>query len=124
MAQVTLQYVKAERKVSAKTNKPYISSSIQVDDVWYNGFGDEAIFSWKAGETKEVELFEEEYNGKMNKKFKVPNKFDVLIAKVAELEGGIDSLQARIEKLENPGGTTTVESDPDKDDVHLEDYIF
>ena len=111
MTQVTLQYVKAERKVSAKTNKPYISASIQVDDVWYNGFGDEAIFSWKAGETKEVELFEEEYNGKMYKKFKVPNKFDILITKVADLE-------ARLEKLENPE-----ETDPDKDDVYPEDNL-
>lgn len=102
MTQVTLQYVKAERKVSAKTNKPYISASIQVNDVWYNGFGDEAIFNWKAGETKEVELFEEEYNGKMYKKFKVPNKFDILIAKVAELE-------ARLEKLEKPDENTTAE---------------
>ena len=112
MAQVTLQYVKAERKVSAKTNKPYISASIQVDDVWYNGFGDEAIFSWKAGETKEVELFEEEYNGKMYKKFKVPNKFDILITKVADLE-------ARLGKLENPEGTTTVEDYvmPDESDL-------
>jgi hypothetical protein len=103
MTQVVLQHVKVERKVSARTNKPYIAASISVDGTWHNGFGNEEMMSWKAGETKDVELFEEEYNGKMYKKFKVPNKFDILIAKVAELE-------ARLEKLENPGGTTTADS--------------
>ena len=111
MTQVVLQHVKVERKVSARTNKPYIAASIQVDGTWHNGFGNEEMMSWKAGETKDVELFEEEYNGKMYKKFKVPNKFDTLIAKVAELE-------ARLGKLENPE-----ETDPDKDDVYPEDDL-
>ena len=109
MTQVVLQHVKVERKVSARTNKPYIAASISVDGTWHNGFGNEEMMSWKAGDTKEVELFEEEYNGKMYKKFKVPNKFDILIAKVAELE-------ARLEKLENPGGTPAVDSYVPEDD--------
>ena len=102
MTQVVLQNVKAERKVSAKTNKPYIAVSIQVDGTWHNGFGNEEMMKWSAGETKELELFDEEYNGKMYKKFKVPNRFDELLARVAELE-------IKLAKLEKSGENTTVE---------------
>jgi hypothetical protein len=102
MTQVVLQHVKVERKVSARTNKPYIAASISVDGTWYNGFGNEEMMNWKAGDTKEVELFEEEYNGKMYKKFKVPNKLDLLIARVAELE-------ARVSKLEGTGQSITAQ---------------
>jgi len=102
MTQVVLQHVKVERKVSARTNKPYIAASITVDGTWYNEFGNEEMMNWKAGETKEVELFEEEYNGKMYKKFKVPNKLDLLIARVAELE-------ARVSKLEGTGQNITAQ---------------
>ena len=102
MTQVVLRNVKAERKVSAKTNKPYIAVSIQVDETWYNGFGNEEMMSWSAGDTKELELFDEEYNGKMYKKFKVPNRLDALIVRVEELE-------ARMDKLGKPDENTTVE---------------
>jgi hypothetical protein len=116
MTQVVLQNVKAERKVSARTNKPYIAVSIQVDEVWHNGFGNEEMMSWSAGDTKELELFDEEYNGKMYKKFKVPNRLDALIARVEELE-------ARMDKLGKPNENTAVETDPDKDDVYPEDDL-
>tara|TARA_Y100001938_G_scaffold130564_1_gene186664 strand:+ start:292 stop:633 length:342 start_codon:yes stop_codon:yes gene_type:complete len=102
MTQVVLQHVKVERKVSARTNKPYIAASISVDGTWYNGFGNEEMMNWKAGDTKEVELFEEEYNGKMYKKFKVPSRLDLLIARVAELE-------ARVSKLEGTGQNITAQ---------------
>jgi len=112
MTQVVLQNVKAERKVSAKTNKPYIAVSIQVDGTWHNGFGNEEMMSWSAGETKELELFDEEYNGKMYKKFKVPNRFDELLARVTELE-------VRLAKLEKPKENTTTKKYVRSDDIDL-----
>jgi len=111
MTQVVLQQVKVERKVSARTNKHYIAASMSVDGNWYNGFGNEEMMNWKAGETKEVELFEEEYNVKMYKNFNVSNKLDLLIARVAELE-------ARVSKLEGTGQNITAQ-----DFVVPEDYF-
>lgn len=74
MQKLTLSFVKNERKVSKKGNS-YVSTSLQFAEypgVYYNGFGDERTLNWNKGETVELELFEEEYNGKMQHKFKLP----------------------------------------------------
>lgn len=85
MQQVTLEQVSLEEKTS-KAGKPYTAAGIKVDGVWRNGFGSPEMRSWKAGDTVTVELFEEEFNGKMYKKFKAPNKTDLLEARVSALE--------------------------------------
>ena len=63
-------------------------------DEWINGFSNE-FPTYNVGDTIEVEIAEEEWNGKTQRKFKLPKKTDKLEAKIAELE-------ARVTKLENP----------------------
>ena len=50
-------------------------------DLWLNGFGNTTTESWKDGESVQLEVYQEEYNGKLGWKFKEPterNIFDEL----------------------------------------------
>tara|TARA_Y100000310_G_scaffold325503_1_gene389071 strand:+ start:1488 stop:1964 length:477 start_codon:yes stop_codon:yes gene_type:complete len=69
METVKLDFIKHEPKTS-KAGKPYTACSIKVGETWYNGFGNAITQTWQSGATIDVILFEEEYNGKMYKKFK------------------------------------------------------
>lgn len=77
----TLQTVKNEKKVSSQGND-YIRCSIKVAGKWYSGFGDENTLQWQPGQQVEVDLFQEEYNGKMYGKFAIlpPNPLEERIA--------------------------------------------
>jgi len=63
---------------------------IKIAGEWHNGglFKEQDIDMVKAHEGKEltVELYQEEYNGKMYNKFKVPSKLDLLEARIVDLE--------------------------------------
>lgn len=88
---VVLEYIKNEDKTGSK-GKPYTSTSIKIRGKFYNGFGDEYTKLWKVGQTVEVDLWEEEYNGKMQSKFirmeadEMENKVNNLLNRVANLE--------------------------------------
>lgn len=61
----------------AKSGKSYIACSILTVDrngveQWLNGFGNETTKSWRDGQTVELEIYQEEYNGQVKLKFKEP----------------------------------------------------
>lgn len=85
MERYTLEAVNVEQKTS-KAGKPYLAAGIKVNGKWYNGMGKEFMRQWKAGDTVTIELFQEEYNGKMYDKFKVPDRVELLEARVEKLE--------------------------------------
>ena len=72
---------------------------IKIAGEWHNAglFKEADIDMIKQHEGKEltVELFQEEYNGKMYNKFKIPSKLDLLEQRVEQLE----------EMVYNPAGT-------------------
>lgn len=77
--QILIKKIWQEDKVS-KNQKPYTSLSIlttnkQGEDVWLNGFGNSTTKLWKVGQTVELDLYEDEYNGKKTWKFReVPER--------------------------------------------------
>lgn len=93
--------MKIERKSNleekqGKNGKTYHTGGIVVNNQWYNamfGFPDQ-IKKFEAlvvgEEATNIELYEEEYNGKSYKKFKF----------VSQSEAKIKELELRIEKLE------------------------
>ena len=91
---VTLTYCNNEAKVS-KNGKPYTSCSIKTaehGDVFINGFGNATTKLWAAGEVVDVDVYDEEYNGKVYKKFKAMEKADVLEERVIELERKVQAM--------------------------------
>lgn len=83
--QAYLEEVKNETKES-KNGKKYIACSIKVNNQWMSGFGSKITELWSTGMTVEIETYQEEYNGKIYKKFKLLKKEDLLEARVAKLE--------------------------------------
>jgi len=86
-------------KVSIGTSKEGVTNNrewkvtqvgIKIAGEWHNAglFKEADIDMVKAHEGKElsVELFQEEYNGKMYNKFKVPSKLDLLEQRIIDLE--------------------------------------
>lgn len=82
---VKLEQVTREEKTS-KAGKSYTAMGLKFNGVWHNGFGNKSNSTWKEGDTVEVEVYEEEYNGKMYKKFKTPTVEDMLLKRVEALE--------------------------------------
>lgn len=109
----TLTFVNNEKKVS-KNGKPYTSASLkfqELGDVWVNGFGSKTTELWTVGNKITVDLYEEEYNGKVYKKFNALDKTDLLEMRVAKLE----------KMLQSPVKATPVEAGPDFSDLPWED---
>lgn len=74
MENVIIEQIKNEKKIGKKGE--YIFTGIKIDGEWYNGFGNADTLNWKAGDTVNIlSLYEEEYNGTMMKKFKLPFVF-------------------------------------------------
>lgn len=98
--QVTVTYYKEERKTS-KTGKTYFARSLKTQEhgeEWINGVGFEfngkyQPLTWMPGEVVNVEIYEEEYNGKMSKKFKPMSKTE---AKLEELERRMTILEQQL----------------------------
>lgn len=88
---LTLTYVKNEDRVSKK-GKPYVSCSlraIEFGETYINGFGNYETKQWQIGDMIDVEVYDEEYQGKTYKKFKVPNQFDKIEKRLTKLENYI-----------------------------------
>jgi len=106
-----LTYVRNEDKIS-KAGKPYTRCSIKTEgtgDEWIDGFSNESTKSWQVGDEVELELYDDEYQGKVYKKFRTPKPSDVAIAAVDEvkrelalLKEGMMILTERINRLEKP----------------------
>jgi hypothetical protein len=61
------------------------------EETWINGFGNSTTESWKEGQTVDLELYEEEYNGKMSWKFVEPEEISV-ISELAKINAKLDIL--------------------------------
>ncbi len=96
---VYLEEIKNELKTS-KNGKPYTACSIKVDNQWLNGFGGNTTKAWAAGQTVKIDTYEEEYNGKMYKKFKYLKEEDLLKERVEVLERRMDECAKVIANLQ------------------------
>jgi len=97
MAHITIQVIKNEDKVSAG-GKQYTRCSIKTTDTkgnetWISGFGNATTKSWVKGQTVELDVYAEDYNGKTYYKFKdvaersVFAELDKINAKLDQLMG-------------------------------------
>jgi len=90
---------KTGQKLFTKKGNPYhrVGLLLAGEEEWRNGVDfDNATEDWKKGDVVKVKRYEEEWNGKMYKKFdlpKKPNKFEVM-------EQSLNDLAARVHKLE------------------------
>jgi len=93
-----ITYIKSEQKTS-KAGKPYVSVGMKLaefgDNTWINGFGNKQTASWKEGDTVELVVTDEEYNGRISKKFSIPDAED----KVRALEGRVWQLEQDMIKM-------------------------
>jgi len=89
----TITYIKSEAKIS-KAGKPYTSVGMKLaefgDQQWINGFGNKQTATWKEGSVVELIVTDEEYNGRVSKKFSIPDAAD-----------HVKMLEGRVWQLEN-----------------------
>ena len=94
---LTLTYVKNEPKRSQKSGKFYTMTTLrfhELGDKWISGFGNEQTERWVVGDKVDVEIYEEDYQGKAYTKFRLPKK------EWSGSGGGSPSLEPRIAALE------------------------
>ena len=86
------------------------SCGVKIAGVWYNQslFEEKIVNRLKEVEGQEIPLvlYDEEYQGKIYKKFKIPGKLDMLTSRVDELEEKVKELEAKVEKLNAPPDVT------------------
>lgn len=72
----------------------YFPVGIQINGVWHNQmiFDEKLLEDFKVGIKMELILFEEEYNEKTYKKFKLPSEIDKLISRIERIESGLAKL--------------------------------
>ena len=128
MPKIKIIKVLNKDEVSAK-GKAYIKCSIKTLDkngleCWLNGFGNNTTKSWADGQTIELAIYQEEYNGKMQLKFKTPPETNMV-----ELLQRIDKKLDMLIDVKNPLGLeeAVVES-PDEyregEPINVEDIPF
>src|SRR6266851_4411642 len=69
-------------RYKTRDGRPFARASVQFQetgDVWFGGFWSDAL---QEGSSIQAELFEEEYQGKNYKKFKIARQEDTLDAKL------------------------------------------
>ena len=96
MEKVKLTYVNSEKKTSAKGNE-YTLVGIKIEskpNTWINGFGNAQTAKWNVGDEFELDIYEEEYNGKMYWKFKLPKTGEALVELTKRLDAVEDSVNA------------------------------
>jgi len=100
-----LTFVKNEQKTS-KAGKPYTACAIKTEatgNEYLNGFGNKVTATWLEGDEVDIEIYEEEYNGKMYKHFRMLNETDLLKETVTKLIAVVKKHEERIKALENKG---------------------
>lgn len=98
--------VKAPKEGIGKNNKPYklFPIGIKADGQWLNGAAfsdrDAIIFqNLKNGDRIELDIYEEEWNGKPQTKFKLPSKDDKTKNEMEGLKKEIEELKEVIKSL-------------------------
>ena len=120
MTLIRLDEVKQEVKTS-KNGKKYTYCSIKANGEYRTGFGNNETRGWQAGDDVDVDLFEEEYNGKIYKKFKTkgtsaPKGNDdlfktAMVAKITAMEKRLEALELFV----FPQQEEPVKTNPDDD---------
>ena len=103
MEKVKLTYVRSEEKTS-KGGKNYTSVGIKIEskpDTCINGFGNAQTANWQEGDEFELDIFEEEYNGKMYWKFKLPKTGEALVDLTKRVECLEETVNALLKAVPN-----------------------
>lgn len=86
-----------------KQGKPFTRLGCKFDktgtEVIYGTDFDGGTKDWKVGDYVFIDLFDEEYNGKMYKKFRVAGKVELLEAKIEEMEKRLKKLEGKTTQL-------------------------
>jgi len=92
----------------SKSGKPYTKCSIKTLDknkqeVWINGFGNNTTKGWADGQEVELDIYQEEYQGKMRLKFRDVKEINIA-QEIAEIKKIVTEIYATItfNKIENP----------------------
>lgn len=99
MSLIKIEAIKNEDKVS-NNGKSYTRCSIKTLDrngaeQWISGFGNETTKSWKKGQTVDIEIYSEDYQGKTYYKFKEPAERNVF-TELDEIKAILHQIRAEI----------------------------
>lgn len=121
MAKIKIEKILHKDGVS-QSGKSWCKCSIKTigksgQDFWLNGWGNATTKSWKDGQTVELEVYQEEYNSKMQWKFKEPVERNVF-TELDEIKEILKALQSFLsvstpEKVK--GATPTLKTPPAQD---------
>lgn len=101
LVKVELTYVGRQNKISKKTGRLYTSLGIKAKEYgeeWINGFGGKENQYWAQGDIVEIEVYENEWNGKKSLKFNTP-KVDPGV-ELAEIKTRLAELEAKVMRIE------------------------
>lgn len=101
LVKVELTYVGRQNKISKKTGKPYISLGIKAKEYgeeWINGFGGKENQYWAQGDIVDIEIYEDEWNGKKSLKFNTP-KVDPGV-ELTDIKARLTELETKVARIE------------------------
>lgn len=93
-------------KLIGKNGKPYFLVGIQTKEhaeKWINGFTQHAPTDWE-GKEMELDIYEEEYQGKKQLKFKFPDKNKKVEELLSQILTKLGNINAKVDKLLNEQG--------------------
>lgn len=94
--QCFLEEVKSEQKVAKTSGKTYTACSLKIDGKWHNGFGNKSTQAFQQGQTVELDIYSEDYQGKTYWKFKTVNADD---KKFADFNERLTKLEEKVQKM-------------------------
>lgn len=102
---VTPEKVNVKPKGVSKKGNEYWPIGIAFENKWYNGFVNSEAEIPKEGEPITIDVFQEEYLGKMYDKFKLPSKTDQVAVKTSNLEERVKRLEDAVFNTPKPKNT-------------------
>ena len=100
---------------------------IQVKSKWYNAafFKMEEVNQIQKDKPIVLDFFQEEYQGTMYSKFKIPNKTDLMEHRIAVLEEAVKKLQVSQNPIpQHPGNSLYAGTVPDNNESYNDDLPF
>ena len=86
----------------SRANKPFLKVGIQVaeyGETWINGLWFDGPCPWKEGDKVQLVIKDEEYNGKISKKFELPRKEDKQNKLNEQILNSLTSLHLKIDAI-------------------------
>jgi hypothetical protein len=128
MAKIKILKVLNKDEVS-KAGKPYTQCSIKTLDktgqeVWVNGFGNNTTKSWSEGQEIELDIYQEEYQGKMRLKFRDVKEVN-LAQEIAEIKKLVKEIYAIVtfDKLDKPAKVSDVVEKKDEEEQRTAEIV-